>query len=403
MLTKVLQINTVCNNGSIGRIANGIQDMLIEKEIESYLAYGRGDTPIIGEGIKIGKNIGIYTHVAQTRLFDLHGAGSKKATVELIKTIENICPNVIHLHNIHGYYINYGVLFDYLKSSNVSTVWTFHDMWPITGHCAHIGECMKWISGCNHCPRTRDYPSSFLLDYSAQNWMSKCNAFGGVDRMVLVSPSEWLASNLNRSFLNAYPIKVINNGINLSIFYPRDYRDVREKHGIEDKKFVALGVAANFEVEAKGYRYLIELSHRMGEDCVIILIGVSERQIQNMPDNVIGIRNTNDVNMLAELYSAADVFVNPTLEDNFPTVNLEAMACGTPIVAFATGGIPEQITEKCGFVVPQKDDDALYNAVRWIKKDGKQKYSQACVDTAESKYKQENKCLEYYSLYKSIS
>lgn len=363
---KVLQINSVCGIGSTGRIVVQIHKLLKEKGYESYVAYGRDNARDCDSAIRIGNKINNYIHVAVTRLFDRHGFGSKKATLDFIKKIEGIDPDIIHLHNIHGYYINIELLFRYIKEANKPVVWTLHDCWAFTGHCAHFDYigCDRWRTGCYKCPQKKKYPSSILMDNSKRNFEKKKELFTGIKNMVIVTPSKWLAGLVKESFLGEYPVKVINNGIDLEVFKPTK-SDFRKKYGLEGK-FIILGVA-NIWDRRKGYDYFIKLSEMLKQDEIIVMVGLTEKQKKNLPKNIIGITRTNSVKELAEIYSAADVFVNPTLEDNFPTTNLEALACGTPVVTFNTGGSPECIDESCGVVVEKGNSVLLRDAILSIK------------------------------------
>lgn len=391
---KVLQINSVCGVGSTGRIATDIHQILKEQGHESFIAYGRGEAKNCDNAIRIGNDVDVYKHVALTRLFDRHGFGSKKATIDFIKKIEELDPDVIHLHNIHGYYINIEVLFSYLKRSNKKIVWTLHDCWAFTGHCAYFDYvgCDKWKTGCYNCPQKNKYPQNIFIDSSGVNYEKKKELFTGIKNMTIVTPSKWLAGLVKESFLKEYEVKVIHNGIDLNVFKPVDGSNFRKKYSIEDK-FVILGVA-NIWDERKGLKYFIELSKMLDENYKIVLVGLNEKQLKNLPENIVGIKRTNSLNELVEIYSAADIFVNPTLEDNFPTVNLEALACGTPVITFNTGGSVECVDESCGVIVNKGDIKELQEKIKTIKI--KKDY---CFIQAK-KFDKKNKFNEYINMYK---
>lgn len=395
---KVLQINAVCGTGSTGRIATDIHNILIEKGHESYIAYGRDLPRNCDNAIRIGTKYDNYTHALLTRLFDRHGFGSKKATLEFIKEVEKIDPDIIHLHNIHGYYINIEILFNYLKRTDKPVIWTLHDCWTFTGHCAHFdyAGCDKWKSGCYDCPEKKNYPSSILLDNSKSNYFKKKELFTGIKNMTIITPSKWLANLVKESFLKEYPVKIINNGIDLDVFKPTE-SDFVERYNIKDK-FIILGVAGTWS-QRKGFDYFIELSKKLNLDEVIVMAGLTEKQKRQLPNNIMGIERTNNVKELAEIYTTADVFINPTLEDNFPTTNLEAMACGTPVITFNTGGSVECIDENTGFIVEKGNTDGLIYKIRNIKKKGKSCYSVKAIDRAKKLYDKENKFKEYLNLY----
>lgn len=365
---KVLQINSVCGRGSTGRIVLDIHNALSTNGYKSYVAYGREKTKNCSNAIRIGRKIDIYTHVLKTRFFDKHGFGSKQATKDFIKKVKELDPDIIHLHNIHGYYINIKILFDYLKQINKQVIWTLHDCWPFTGHCAYFDfvGCNKWEKGCFKCPQKSKYPKSWLFDNSSNNWKIKKELFTGIKSLTLVSPSQWLADLVKKSFLKEYPVVVIPNGIDISVFKPTP-SDFRKKYRIEDK-FVILGVANVWE-ERKGLKYFFELSKLLNEDEVIVLVGLSRKQKKNLPKNIIGLSKTHSVKELVEIYTAADVFVNPTLEDNFPTVNLEAQACGTFVITFDSGGAKETLSSvNNGVVVFEKSVKAIRKAIDNFKK-----------------------------------
>jgi len=397
---KVLQINSVCGIGSTGRIATDIHNLLLDKGHTSYIAYGRGVPQNCNTVIKIGSKFDVYSHAALTRLFDKHGFGSKYATKKFIEKVVSINPDIIHLHNIHGYYLNIEVLFNYLKEANKPVVWTLHDCWSFTGHCAYFDYigCYKWEKGCYECPQKKSYPSSIFLDNSNANFIKKKQLFTGIKNMTLVTPSKWLAGLVKKSFLGGYPIKVINNGIDLNVFKPID-SDFRKKHNLS-KKFIILGVA-NIWNERKGFRYFIELSRRLEADEIVIMVGLTERQKRQLPTNIIGITKTNSVEELAKIYSTADVFVNPTLEDNFPTTNIEALACGTPVITFDTGGSPEIVNKNCGFIIERGNIEELLKKIREIKNKGKFAYSSNIINCVENLYNKRNRFIEYLELYKN--
>lgn len=401
-MKKLFQINSVVNSGSTGRIAEEIGQTAIAAGWESYIAYGRHARTSQSELIKIGSDWNIRMHGLQTRLFDRHGLASIAATREFVEQIKKIKPDIIHLHNIHGYYINIEILFRYLKDANIPVVWTLHDCWPITGHCAYFTfvECDKWKTQCFSCPQKKGYPSSYFLDRSKQNHKQKRKLFTSVNDMTIVSVSNWLADIVKQSYLKDYPIWVINNGIDVNVFSPQSRDGIRLKYGLADK-FVLLGVATEWG-RRKGLHDFIELSKTLKDDEIIVLVGLKEDQIKILPENIIGITRTESTQELAEFYSSADVFVNPTWEDNFPTTNLEAMACGTPVVTYRTGGSPEALTPKTGFVVEQGDLASIRKAIDTVKSKGKAFYSAACRERATKMFNKNDRYAEYLQLYEQM-
>ena len=399
---RVLQINSVCGIGSTGRIATDIHKILIENGHESYIAYGRDEPKNCDTTIKIGTKYDNYSHVAVTRIYDKHGFGSKKATEEFIKKIEVLDPDVIHLHNIHGYYINIEILFNYLKKADKPVIWTLHDCWAFTGHCAYFDfvGCVKWKSGCFDCPEKKSYPASIAKDNSENNFFNKKDIFNGVNNLTIVTPSKWLANLVNDSFLSKYTVEVINNGIDLDIFQPTE-SDFRQKYNLENK-FVILGVASTWD-RRKGFKYFIQLSNELESDAVIVLVGLSEKQKKELPKNIIGITRTDSIEALAKIYTTADVFVNPTLEEVMGLTNVEAMACGTPVITFNTGGSIECIDEKTGIIVEKGNSIKLRKVIGEIKKVEKAFYSEACIYRANTLFDKNDRYLEYLNTYQNSS
>lgn len=372
---KILMINSVCGIGSTGRICTDLATELEKKGHEVKIAYGRGEVPKQFEkyAIKIGTDTDVKIHALKARLFDKSGFGSKIATRNFIEWVKDYNPDVIHLHNVHGYYINIEILFTYLKQSRKKIIWTLHDCWSFTGHCAFFDyvECEKWKIGCEHCLQKKEYPARIGPDMSKQNYYFKKKCFTGVRNMTLVTPSKWLADLIKESYLKEYPTIVINNGVDTSVFKPV-HGDVKQKYDCQDKKII-LGVAAVWD-KRKGLDSFIRLSNRIDDSYKIILVGLNKMQINTLPEKIIGIERTNNVGELAELYSAADVFVNPTLEDNYPTTNLEAIACGTPVITYDTGGSPES-AKMYGVSINKNDLDKLVYEISNIRE-----IQENCVD-----------------------
>lgn len=400
---KVLQINSVCGVGSTGRIASDIASKLIENSLESYIAYGR-ETSINNENtLRIGSKLDSYVHGGLTRLFDTHALlGSRRATKKLIKQIKNIDPDVIHLHNLHGYYINIKVLFEYLKEADKPVVWTLHDCWSFTGHCAHFAyaRCNKWMYACHKCPQKKVYPASTILDNSQRNYNIKKVLFTSLRNLTVVTPSQWLADIVGKSFLSKYPLKVIHNGINTESFKPVDAVAVREKYNL-GCKFIILGVASIWS-DRKGLSCFIKLSELIDDDCIIVLVGLDERRITELPPNIIGIKTTYDINELAQIYSAADVFVNPSEEETFGLVTAEALACGTPAIVFdSTPGV-EIVVDGCGYVAKIGN---LFDIIKYtgkVRSKGKSSYSEQCISRVRDKFKNNDRIDEYVELYKRL-
>jgi glycosyltransferase involved in cell wall biosynthesis len=395
---KVLQINTVCGTGSTGRIATDIHKILLDEGHESYIAYGRDLPKNCNNAIRIGSKVDNYTHALKTRVFDRHGFGSVHATHRFIEKVREIDPDIIHLHNIHGYYVNIEILFNYLKEANKPVVWTLHDCWSFTGHCAYFDYvgCEKWKTGCYECPQKKSYPASFLFDGSESNYLNKKEIFNGLKNMSIVTPSNWLKRMVEQSFLSKYAVHVINNGIDLNTFFPRDSY-FSEKFNIQDKKII-LGVANVWE-ERKGFSTFLELSRLIDDNYIIVLIGLSEKQIELLPNNIIGIRRTENIEELAKWYSISDVCANPSVEETFGLVTVEAMACGTPVVVYNATASPELVDEKVGIVVEKGRVDLFYKAIDDILNKERSKYEENCIRKVHENFDKKNTNKAYVDLY----
>lgn len=394
---KLLQINVTANWGSTGRIAEDIGKTAISKGWESWIAYGQRANESCSHLIRIGSKSDIIAHGVQSRLFDRHGLASKQATLKFIKTIKDIKPDIIHLHNIHGYYLHYPLLFDFLKEYGRPVVWTLHDCWAFTGHCAYYDyiSCDKWKSGCQSCPQIGSYPASLFLDRSNFNFEKKKEAFSGLDNLTLVPVSEWLDGELKQSFLKNYPSLTIHNGIDMDVFKPYN-----SPHIPNDKKQL-LGVASVWE-KRKGLPEFFKLRKLLPDNFEITIVGLNKNQIKSLPDGIKGIHRTENLNQLVELYYHADVFVNPTFEDNFPTSNLEALACGTPVVTYATGGSPEAIDSNTGLVVAKGDVEGLKTAIFEITSSSEKFKSRLCRERAVTLFNKKERYEEYMELYDKL-
>lgn len=402
-MPTLLQINSVANTGSTGRIAEGIGQTAIKAGWKSFIAYGRYAYSSQSELIKIGNKWDIWNHVLQTRLFDKHGLTSKGSTKKLIQRIEQIKPDIIHLHNIHGYYLNYPVLFEYLSPSNIPVVWTLHDCWPFTGHCAYFSYlgCEKWKLQCKHCPNLKEYPTSFGLDNSNTNYLLRKKYFTSISNLTLVPVSDWLENLVHQSFLKKCYSQRIYNGVDTAIFHPMPTSNsILNKYPIPNSNFV-LGVANVWE-KRKGLQDFIQLRKFLPAFYSIVLVGLNSRQITELPNGIIGIQRTENIEQLRDLYASALAFVNPTWEDNFPTTNLESLACGTPVITYRTGGSPEAISPETSFVVEQGDIQGMVNAIEKICQEGKENYSKACRDRAVRYFNKEERFQEYIDLYNQI-
>lgn len=407
-MKKLLQINPVIRvNTSTGRIMQEIGELAMQNGWECHIAYSKGRDGIRecrSDIVPVGNKWSTAWHGIETRLFDRHGLASSHATRQFVRKVEEIRPDVVHIHNIHGYFLNYQILFDYLSKAGIPIVWTVHDCWLYTGHCYYysFAECDRWQTGCHHCPQKKEFPTSLFCDRSRRNFEDKKAAFTSMplDRMTIVPVSEWIRNEMRRSFLNAYPFRVIHNGINTDIFNIYDDRQVRTAFGLGDRH-ILLGVASIWSRE-KGLDDFIQMAGMLNEDEVIVLVGIKPEDRKRLPDNVVGIARTENIRQLAELYAAADVFVNPTWQDNYPTVNMEAIACGTPVVTYRTGGSVEVITPSTGIIVEQGNLNELLKSIREIESKGKASYQEACRKYALLNFKKEDRYMEYLRLYEEL-
>lgn len=392
---KVAQINVTCGQGSTGKIAVSISRLLSQKNIENRIFYSEG-TSDHALSVKYMNFCELKIGALESRVSGYYGFESYFATKRLLSHIESFDPDIVHLHNLHGHNCNLELMFTYLKKSKKKIFWTFHDCWAFTGYCPHFtfAECGKWTSGCFACPLRSEF--SFFKDRSRELWEKKKDLFGGLD-LTIVTPSMWLAGLARRSFLKDYPVEVINNGIDLEVFKPAE-GDFRAKYHLENK-YVLLGVAFNWGVR-KGLDVFIKLSEQLDGRFRIVLVGTDAKVDRQLPSNIVSIHRTHDQKELAEIYSAADVFVNLTREDNFPTTNIEALACGTPVITTSgTGGGCEMLDEKCGVAVDINDTDEI---MRQIVRICTQKVFSAedCVERAKM-FDQNRKFREYVELYEN--
>ncbi len=387
---RVLQVNSF-SCFSTGSIMLGIHGQLSREGCESYFAYGRG--PCLNDpfGFKIANSREVYFDALLTRLDDRCGFHSQRATKRLINLIERVAPDILHLHIIHGYYLNVEMLFLYIKQKNLKVIWTLHDCWAFTGHCGFFTykQCDKWLSECSNCPNKSEYPKSVFLDSSCLNFNRKKLAFSGVKNLTIVTPSRWLANLVQKSFLGEYPIKVVPNGIDTDVFKPSP-SELCSRYGIKDKKIV-LGVASTWE-NRKGLRDLVWLSRNLPNEFEVVVIGLTQNQIKELPSQMLGLTRTNSRSELAEWYSLAFVLANPTYEDNYPTVNLEAQSCGTPVISYDTGGCLDTLTGS-SLAVPYGDKQSLREAI--TKHDG-------LFESTDIDFSNETRLRKYLEIYSEL-
>ena len=395
---KVVQINFSCTWGSTGKICDSISKLLTEKQYENYIFYIYGNNPKRHLNyIKYGDFVYTKFQALKSKVLGNYGFNSSFATKRLINHLEQIKPDVVHIHNIHGHDCHFEMLFHYLRGKNIKVFYTFHDCWAFTGYCPHftMAKCNNWLKGCGNCPLRGK--SSWFFDKSAKNFARKKESLQGLD-LTIITPSQWLADLVKESFLKNYPVKVINNGIDLSVFKPTQ-GSFRKNYKLQDKKII-LGVAMMWGV-AKGIDVFVRLAEELPEDYQIVLIGTDDNIDKLLPNNIISIHRTQNQQELAEIYTAADLFVNPTREENYPTVNMESLACGTPVLTFRTGGSPEMLNETSGSVVAYDDIDALEKEIMRICT-YKPYFTEQCIKRAKEFDKNE-RFREYLELYERVN
>ena len=369
MKKKLIQINTVCN-GSTGNIMREIQKKAQSQGYETISFYGRrkgyADLPCE----RFGSSVGFWAHVIWNTVTDKQGTFSYFITKKMIKRLREESPDIIHLHNLHGYYLNVPLLFKYLREEfKGKIVWTFHDCWPITGHCPYfvLAKCDKWKTKCGKCPNKGNYPISWFMDSSKSNYELKKKLFSGFENMTIVCPSKWMQDIVKQSFLKDIKSVVVSNGIDLDVFYPRKTETALKKYNIPEDKKVILGVASIWE-ERKGLGVFINLAKELDENYVIVLVGLNKVQKKMMLPNMIGIERTENRDELAEIYSRADVFLNPSEEESFSLVTIEAMACGTPVVALDSSAVKELVNDENGVVLHEPLIDEYKQAIKYCEK-----------------------------------
>ena len=360
---RIVQINCVCGKGSTGKICVAVSEILSRKGVENYILYSRW-TSNYPQAIKYENDKYAKFQALNEKLFGTFGFESKRSTMKLIRYIEEIQPDIVHLHVLHSHDCNLTMLFNYLRGKRIKVFWTFHDCWAITAYCPYFDMigCQKWKTGCNNCPSWRRF--SWLIDRSVELYARKKAIVEGID-LTIITPSEWMANVVKESFLKDHPIKVINNGIDLKVFKPYENQweltEFKAKYGLEGR-LILLGVADVWG-ERKGLEDFIRLRNLLDQKYLIVLVGVTENIQKKLPRGIVGINRTRNQRELAHIYAAADIFVNPTYEDNYPTTNLEAMACGTPVITYRTGGSPESVTPETGWVVDKGDIETVANVI----------------------------------------
>ena len=411
MLTKSLvEINTVVNN-STGRIMHDIQREADISGMETLSIVGRRHVYTDVPCVKYGNAVSFWIHVIWTTLTDRHGLEPVLSVIytrKMVRRIREANPDIIHLHNIHGYYLHYPTLMKYLAYEyKGKIIWTFHDLWPITGHCPHYiaVNCKKWMTGCNHCPNKKRYPVSLGLDGSRKNYEKKKELFTSLSNLTITVPSEWMASQVRQSFMGKYPVEVIHNGIDTVVFdHNRLIADLdiesnkcADETAWSDKK-ILLSVASIWD-ERKGLKDLVALSDKLSDDYVMVIVGLSKQQINRLPKGVIGITRTENIDELVSLYSRAHIFINPSLEESFSLVTVEALSCGCPCIVLDTSAVAELVNDDNGVVLHSHKPEDYLDAIKSIENRG---YSRDSVRATALKYDNKYMLEGYMRLYGEV-
>ena len=400
---KLLQINAALNTGSTGRITEQIALNARKYGWETFIMHGsRYVNKSNMHSIQTVTLWGEKKHALKSMLYDAHGLGSSSETRKIISEIERIQPDIIHLHNIHGYYINYKILFEYLQTIETPLVWTLHDCWTMTGHCTHFDAvgCDKWMTCCFDCPQLSAYPKSLFLDRSRFNYSLKKQLFTSVENMTIVPVSDWLSNIVRRSYLGKYPIHTIKNGVDISLFKPVPYQHLSRKLHCEGKK-ILLGVATSWN-NKKGLWDYYELANRLSSEIKIILVGLDEKQLEELPNNIIGVKRTESIHELIEYYSMADIVLNLSYEETFGLTTIEGFACGTPCLVYNKTASPELVTRDTGCIVEAGNIDCLQKTINEMLLKGKETYTAKCRQHAIAHYNIEDRYSEYINLYQSL-
>ena len=402
-MPKVLQINIVVNWGSTGRIAEQIGEKAMARGWESYIAYGVWKNPSASKLIGIGSRCEYRWHKRLTKYTDKHGLFSSWATLRFIRKVKKIKPDIVHLHNIHGYYINYKILFNYLRKANIPVVWTLHDCWPITGHCAHFvsANCQKWQMLCYDCPLSGTYPRA-KVDNSRYNYLTKREAFTSLgDKLHIVAVSKWLNGIVDKSFFagSGAHQHIIYNGIDGSLFTPQSAIS-KSQLGLPDKR-ILLSLATSWS-PTKGLSDFLKLAEILPEEYQIVLVGLSQEQIDVLPDGIIARPRTDSIEELVRYYSVADVVLNLSRAETFGLTTVEGLACGTPSVVYNTTASPELVTPQTGRIVEQGDLEGVVKAVEELCAEDREEMRKRCREYAIEHFDRDKKYDMYLDLYEEL-
>lgn len=400
----VLQINIESNYGSTGRIVEGIGRLAQSQGIETHVAYSRGANPSRLNTHHIGNKLSQGLHLVRTRVFGDHLKGSGFSTKQLIKLIEKLDPNIVHIHQVHGYYLHVPILFKYLRKSDRKIVWTLHDCWSYTGHCSYYTKigCQKWLKECHNCPQFSGYPKSYFFDRSKEEFNLKKELFASMQNLHLVAISDWLKEEVSKSILAELPISVIKNGVDLEIFKPIKFNKELEKkkRGITSKNVViATGTTWN---SSKGLEDYKKLGAKLPNNTTLLLVGIPTYLQVGFPNSTICIERTESKEELSLLYNIADVVLSLSYQESFGLTIPEGLACGTPGVAYRNTALKEHISEHTGKLVMTGNIQEASQAIAEVIEVGKSAMSEACISFCHKNYNLKNNYQNYLSLYSQL-
>ena len=400
---KVMQINAVYGVGSTGVIVEDIHNLSLKNGIESYVSYSttKKNPADIKNGYVSGDTLGKKIHALLSRIGGKQAYFSTFATKKLIKHIESIKPDIVHLHNLHSNYVNLNLLLNFLGKKDIKTVVTLHDCWFYTGGCFHYtaAECSKWKESCGNCPKKMQDTPALLKDNSAKILEDRKKYFGNIKKLSVVGVSRWMAAEGEKTIFKGRDVRTIYNGIDTEFFVPTP-SDFRKKHNLEDK-FLILAPANKWflPINKKTFDFV---SQNLPEDAVIVMLGCTEGQKQGLPKNVIALDYIRDRDELRKVYSACDVFANCTREESLSLINVEVQGCGTPVVTYRNTGAQETVDNKCSFSVESGNEKEFLKAILNVKAKGKESFSKDCVNWVKENFDRDENYLKYISLYNEI-
>lgn len=399
---KVAQIDVNYNFSSTGKIVADLVAGLQGLGHDAMALYGRGPQASQANAHRISTTPEVYFHALCTRVSGLTDGFSPMATRRAIANLEAFAPDVVHLHDIHGYFVNIGELVDYLQRRRIPTAWTFHCEFMYTGKCGYSFDCNKWQTECGACPDLRGYPESWFFDFTARMHRQKRTMFANFERLHLAAPSRWLADRMAQSMVRDKPISVVSNGLNLDVFHPRDTAALKAQLGLTDE-YVVLSVGSDLMSELKGGRWVLELARRCTDPSVVFIMVGADRMSENVPANVRVIPRVYDQALLASYYALADILLLTSNKETFSMVSAESLACGTPVIGFDSGAPTEVAAPGFGLFVPYGDLPALEALLGQARRQELTLMPpQACTQFARDRYAKEVMVRAYADIYQQL-